>query len=118
MQILGCTPVFHVSNLDNALAFYRDVLGFTLDYRYGEPPYYAGLHLGPVYLNLNARGAARTAIGCGELYLLVDDTDAFYLRLADSGIAFDCLIGDRDYGMRDFALRDPDGNRIGVGAQA
>ncbi|WP_280289971.1 hypothetical protein [Pseudomonas sp. BN417] len=33
-----------------------------------------------------------------------------------AGVDFYCAIGDRDYGMRDFSVRDPDGNQIGMGA--
>jgi hypothetical protein len=33
-----------------------------------------------------------------------------------AGVDFYCAIDDRDDGMRDFSVRDPDGNQIGIGA--
>lgn len=43
--------------------------------------------------------------------------DSLYQQLVAAGVDFYCPIGDRDYGMRDFSVRDPDGNQIGIGAE-
>ena len=37
MNFTGCRPVFPVTNLDASLAYYVDVLGFTLDWRLPKP---------------------------------------------------------------------------------
>jgi catechol 2,3-dioxygenase-like lactoylglutathione lyase family enzyme len=41
---------------------------------------------------------------------------AFYTKKLGFCVDFDCPIGDREYGMRDFAIKDLDGNKIGIGA--
>ena len=34
----------------------------------------------------------------------------------EAGVEFYCAIGNREYGLRDFAIKDPDENQIGIGA--
>jgi catechol 2,3-dioxygenase-like lactoylglutathione lyase family enzyme len=40
MKTQGIGPVFHVSDLDGALKYYAEVLGFKEDFRFGD---YAGV---------------------------------------------------------------------------
>ena len=51
MKAQSAAPVFHVSNLDTALKYYKDVLGFREDFRFGQ---YAGVKLGEFALHLSA----------------------------------------------------------------
>ncbi len=53
----------------------------------------------------------RNGAGC---YLNVTDPDAWHQRMAASGLPVG-PINDQDYGMRDFTLTDPSGNRIRIG---
>ncbi|WP_280328292.1 VOC family protein [Pseudomonas sp. BN102] len=42
--------------------------------------------------------------------------DSLYQRLLTAGVDFYTPLADRDFGMRDFSVQDPDGNQIGMGA--
>ena len=53
----------------------------------------------------------RNGAGC---YLNVADPDAWHQRMSASGLPVG-PIDDQDYGMRDFTLTDPSGNRIRIG---
>jgi uncharacterized glyoxalase superfamily protein PhnB len=55
----------------------------------------------PVY----NQGAGRTAV-----YLVVDDPDAIHERAQGAGAEILMEPTDQDYGSRDFAARDPEGN--------
>jgi len=64
----GVQPVLPVSDAARAARWFRDVLGFEIDFIAGEPPSYARVKKGdrsygdPVYLRLwqcNTRGAPR-----------------------------------------------------------
>jgi uncharacterized glyoxalase superfamily protein PhnB len=54
---------------------------------------------------------ARNGAGC---YLIVDDPDGWHARLFASGLPV-TAIGDMPWGMREFTLTDPFGNRIRIG---
>lgn len=117
MKPISSNVVFHVSKLEPAIAFYKEKLGFQLDFQFGEPPSYAGLSLGNAYLHLSSAYPYKNNTGHGNFYLIYENVDNLYKKLLNQEVEFFSPIGDRDYGMRDFAIKDLDGNQIGIGAQ-
>ena len=108
-----------VSDLERALAFYRDVLGFELTSRYGSDAVFlsAGGYHHHIGLNTWAgRGAPRPAHGTTGLYhfaILFPDRRALAAtvrRVLEHGIP---LEGASDHGVSEaIYLRDPDGNGV------
>jgi catechol 2,3-dioxygenase len=108
-----------VSDLDRALAFYRDVLGFEVTLRYGREAVFlsAGGYHHHIGLNTWAgRGAPRPAPGTTGLYhfaILFPDRRALAAavrRVVEAGVP---LEGASDHGVSEAVyLRDPDGNGI------
>jgi catechol 2,3-dioxygenase len=108
-----------VSDLDRAVAFYRDVLGFEITAKYGRDAVFlsAGGYHHHVGLNTWAgRGAPRPAPGTTGLYhfaVLYPDRAALAAavrRVLDHGVA---LEGASDHGVSEAVyLRDPDGNGV------
>jgi len=108
-----------VSDLDRALAFYRDVLGFEVTTTYGRDAVFlsAGGYHHHIGLNTWAgRGAPAPAPGTTGLYhlaILFPDRKALagaLRRVLDAGVP---LEGAADHGVSEaIYLRDPDGNGI------
>ena len=108
-----------VSDLDRALAFYRDVLEFDLTGRYGRDAVFlsAGGYHHHVGLNTWAgRGAPPPRRGTTGLYhfaILYPDRPALaraVRRVVDRGVP---LEGASDHGVSEAVyLRDPDGNGV------
>lgn len=108
-----------VSDLDRALAFYRDILGFEVTSRYGRDAVFlsAGGYHHHIGLNTWAgRGAPPPAPGTTGLYhfaILYPDRPtlaAAVRRLLDAGVP---LEGASDHGVSEaIYLRDPDGNGV------
>ena len=48
-------------------------------------------------------------------YVVVEDPDALYERVRAAGAEITADLHDTDYGSRDFAIRDPEGNRWSFG---
>lgn len=108
-----------VADLDRALGFYRDVLGFALTQRYGRQAAFlsAGGYHHHIGLNTwESDGGRPPAPGTTGLYHLAilypsraELADAL-LRLDRAGIALD---GASDHGVSEaLYLRDPDGNGV------
>ena len=108
-----------VADLDRALGFYRDVLGFELTQRYGRDAAFvaAGGYHHHIGLNVwESRGGTPPPLGTTGLYHLAilyptraALADALR-RVVDAGIR---LEGASDHGVSEaLYLRDPDGNGV------
>jgi catechol 2,3-dioxygenase len=108
-----------VADLERALGFYRDVLGFELTQRYGRDAAFvsAGGYHHHIGLNVwESRGGSPPPPGSTGLYhvaILYPDRTALadaLRRLIEAGIP---LEGASDHGVSEaLYLRDPDGNGI------
>lgn len=108
-----------VTNLDRAIAFYRDVLGFALTQRYGQAAAFlsAGGYHHHVGLNTwHSKGtgpAPERAAGLYHVAFLFPDRPslaAALKRVLDAGTKLD---GAADHGVSEAVyFRDPDGNGI------
>jgi uncharacterized glyoxalase superfamily protein PhnB len=111
------TPNLLVTDIEKSLAFYRDVLGFTVKQTVpaDRPFVFVWLERGPVPVFLNDRAAAveenpalaQPAGGAG-LFFVITGVDAFYERVRTKATVI-MPIKDQFYGMREFTVADPDG---------
>jgi catechol 2,3-dioxygenase-like lactoylglutathione lyase family enzyme len=116
MKALSVSPVFHVSDLERSIGFYKDVLGFAEDFRFES---YVGLKHGDVALHITVGGSGdyRRPIGGGTVYIFCDSVDSFYESITSRGARPSSAPSDTAYGMRDFVVHDPDGNQVSFGAE-
>lgn len=89
-----------------------EVLGFTEKFRFGD---YAGVGFGEVQLHLCARSENGRVVGAGGVYLFCDAVDAYFVDLEARGALIGSRPRDYAYGMRDFWVKDPDGNQLSFG---
>jgi len=105
-------------DLDQTLAFWRDVLGLVTHARF-DPPGIAFIMAG------NVRLLFTDGIGQGTIYLDIEDIDGFCRAAADRGIAFTAMPAmvhhdvDGQFGPAGDTewmafLKDPAGNTIGL----
>jgi uncharacterized glyoxalase superfamily protein PhnB len=111
-------PTFRASDARALIRFLVDVVGFeeTAVYGEGDVVHHAELSWPPgggVMLG-SARGddggPAPTPAGRFSAYVVVDDPDALCARVRAAGAEVTVDLHDTDYGSRDFAIRDPEGN--------
>lgn len=120
MKPCEAVPVLHVADLRRSLAYYVETLGFTKEFEWGNPVFYAGVRFGQAVLHLNTSEHAADRRGKGAVYLIVDaGVTAYFDKIKTKKIN---LIGNPprryDYGMVDFKLADPDGNWVSFGEEA
>jgi catechol 2,3-dioxygenase-like lactoylglutathione lyase family enzyme len=106
------TPRVPVGSVEEALTFYRDQLGFDLGWKWGAPITHANVCRDSISLDLISAPAGRG--GTAMAYIQVRGVDAYYSELKGRGVGLGDL-ADRDYGMRDFEVVDPNGNRLAFG---
>ena len=113
MRASQSAAVFSVSDFSAALAFYRDVLGFTVEFEFGE---YAGVKTGEAILHLS--GGNPKPPGSGHVYFFCDEVDDYLETIRQAGATIRRDIEDASYGMRDFEVEDPDGNILSFGCDS
>lgn len=119
MQISGAaiprfesvTPRLPVHSIEDLLPFYLEQLGFQLGWKWGTPLSHANVCRDAVSLDLIAVPVAQ---GTAMAYIQIKGVDVYYKELRTRYVNVGGL-GDRPYGMRDFEVVDPAGNRLAFG---
>lgn len=118
VSLIAAATVFAVRDVARSVEHYRDVLGFRVEFTYGEPTFYAGVERGGVLIHLQAAGETKRQPGQGSAYVFVDNVDALYEELSTRGARILKSPQNYDYGMRDFDLQDLDGNQLSFGMES
>jgi uncharacterized glyoxalase superfamily protein PhnB len=105
------------------IRFLVDVVGFEETVVYGEGdvvhhaqlswPLGGGIMLGSARDSEDDQWPLRP--GTFGAYVVVDDPDALFTRCQAGGATITAEPHDQDYGSRDFAIRDPEGNHWSFG---
>jgi catechol 2,3-dioxygenase-like lactoylglutathione lyase family enzyme len=108
-------PLDHVyywtRDMDAGVAFYRDVVGFTLRTRSGNE--WAEFEAGPVRFALHGTDEDPAPAG-GTVVLRVDDLDAARRTLEERGAVFDEFVGEVEGFARFATFRDPDAHPVQI----
>jgi catechol 2,3-dioxygenase-like lactoylglutathione lyase family enzyme len=102
-----------VNDLDATVDFYTQKLGFTLAFKWGEPPSFAGLNLDRVQIFLDATRKPDPNGCC--LFFNVADVDELLAFHRANGVEIAQDIGDRPWQIRDYTVRDLNGYHIVFG---
>jgi uncharacterized glyoxalase superfamily protein PhnB len=96
----ACLQVFDIAA---AVDFYTNQLGFNLSFTWGDPPTFAGVKLGDTQLFLQ-KGDPNPA-GC-SVYFAIGNADELFEFQQANGVDVVVPPGDREYGLRDYRVRD------------
>jgi len=119
-EISAIAPLFVVNNVPNALAFYRDRLGFEVTFQGPTPD--------DIFFGIVQRGAAmimfknvgvdpvpnytrdvQKGVARWDAYLAVSDPDALATEFSSRNVEFSEPLKDTGDGLRGFELKDADG---------
>lgn len=103
-------PELPVDDVSAAVAHYRDVLGFRVNYQQHD---IAVMDRDAARILLIARTERHT--GIGSCYVYVSDADALHAELTARGATVQGEPVSRPWGLREFPVLDPEGNRITFG---
>lgn len=124
-QIIGSAPFFLVADVAKAAEYYRDVLGFSYDQLWGDPPEFCMCRRDGFVVMLcqcskelqnapNGRitGHAET----WDAYFWVRDAEALYQEMHEKGtsIVYEPVLREH-YDMKEFAVQDLDGYVLAFG---
>jgi catechol 2,3-dioxygenase-like lactoylglutathione lyase family enzyme len=119
--IVGAEPQLLVTDIERSCEFFREKLGFSLVFSYGQPPYYA--QVGRDRARLNFKRVEQTIIESRvrdrEELLSVsmtvatpDEIKLLFLEFQSAGVAFYQTLKKQPWGAKNFVVKDPDGNLL------
>ncbi len=119
MAFIRITPFMHVPHLNQAVAFFRDLLGFKVWLQFGDYAYVQRECAGVRILQNRGNDGAPPGNRRFSYYIDVDDVDALYAELKPK---LDALPqgdvhgpADKPYGQRELCILAPDGNLLVFG---
>ena len=117
-------PTLRARDARALIRFLVDVVGFEESVVYGEGdrvdhaeltwPLGGGVMLGSMR-EVDPATQWSPQPGTFGAYVVADDIDALHVRVAAAGAEITRAPSDTDYGSRDFAIRDPEGNHWSFG---
>jgi lactoylglutathione lyase len=123
LRIRAVAPGLTVDDIQKSLSWYRDVLGFIVNERWDHEGKLAGIEMiaGSVIFMLSQddwkKGRDRAKGEGVRIYCTTaQDVDVLARRIKAHGGTLTQEPRDQPWGMRDFALVDPDGYKITIGA--
>src|ERR1700720_9620 len=115
----SAVPVLFVANVQTSAAFFRDSLGFAIDFLHGNPPFYgsvsrgaARLHLRFVHEPVFAPGVREREDGLLSAFVGVDNVNDLFGEYKAAGVDFVHPLRKEPWGASAFIVLDPDGNCI------
>jgi uncharacterized glyoxalase superfamily protein PhnB len=121
LRLRSVTPSITVNDLQTSLGFYRDVLGFHLAEEYQQDGKRVGARLeaGAVTVLLTqddfAKGRDRKkGLGLRQYWTTAQDIDELAAAIQSRGGVLSQPPTDQPWGVRDFAVTDPDGFLISI----
>jgi len=109
-MMLRALPELPCNDVAAAVSHYRDILGFRINYQQHD---LGVMDRDAITVVLIARTELHT--GIGSAYVYIEDADALYTELRSKGANVQGEPVSHPWGLRDFAVLDPEGNRITFG---
>ena len=119
--LTNATPQLFVSDIVASCDFFTRMLGFGVEFVYGEPPFYAQVIRDGASLALRhvdrpvmekLAEAMKADVDMLAASISVDDVQALYREFQAAGAAFHQDLRAEAWGARTFIVRDPDGNLL------
>lgn len=117
-RVLAVVPILFVRDVERAAAFYRDKLGFDVDFLHGKPTFYGSVSRNGVCLHLRYVAEPNfSELAARECSLIVASFEvtgvkALFNEIAERGADIAQPLAIQAWGGLDFHVRDPDGNVI------
>ena len=115
----SAVPVLFVANVQTSAAFFRDSLGFAIDFLHGNPPFYgsvsrdaARLHLRFVHEPVLAPGVREQEDSLLSAFVGVGNIKDLFAEYKAVGVDFVHPLRKEPWGASAFIVLDPDGNWI------
>jgi len=111
-NFLGTTVILPVKNVTNTVRFYKEKPGFEVNGVW-EKPAYASVKRGQVVIEFGE--GQKDHAGSGLCIIHVENAEQIFNELKSKNVEFVGDFADREYGNKDFRIKDNNGNMLIIG---
>lgn len=117
-EVAVAEPQLYVKDVIAACEFYSRMLGFSVAFTYGDPPFYGQVVRDGARLNFRQVDAPvidperRDREQLLTATIALDDATALFLEYRSAGVDFVQPLETQPWGARTFIVQDPDGNLV------
>jgi uncharacterized glyoxalase superfamily protein PhnB len=125
--IICAEPQLLVTDIKRACKFFHEKLGFSLEFTYGDPPYYAQMGRDAARLNLRCvEGPVidstirdrEELLSATMTVATADEIKLLFLEFHSAGVSFHQTLKKQPWGAKNFIVKDPDGNLLSFAGPA
>jgi catechol 2,3-dioxygenase-like lactoylglutathione lyase family enzyme len=115
---IAAEPQLYVRDIATSCDFYSRMLGFSVAFTYGEPPFYGQVFRDSARLNLRqvddpvVDPKRRDTEQLLAASITLEDAKPLFLEYQRAGVEFVQPLRSEPWGARTFIVRDPDGNLL------
>ena len=119
--IVRAEPQLFVADIKRSCEFFREKLGFSLVFSYGNPPYYAQVGRDAARLNLRSVEQSiiestvhhrKELLSVSMTVATADEIKLLFLEFQSAGVAFHQTLKKQPWGAKNFVVTDPDRNLL------
>jgi catechol 2,3-dioxygenase-like lactoylglutathione lyase family enzyme len=116
--LVAAEPQLYVQDIIASCDFYSRMLGFSVAFSYGEPPFYGQVFRDGARLNLRQVDSPvvdplrRDTEQLLAASIALDDAKPLFVEYQRAGVEFVQPLRAEPWGARTFIVRDPDGNLL------
>ena len=116
--LVAAEPQLYVRDIVASCEFYSRMLGFSVAFTYGEPPFYGQVFRDSVRLNLRQVDSPvvdprrRDAEQLLAASITLEDAEPLFVEYQRAGVEFVQPLRAEPWGARTFIVRDADGNLL------
>lgn len=110
-KLARATPQLAVANVEEAQRYYRDVLGFHIDWTWGENDYGSVSRDNTTLFLCRADGP----ISRCDILIMTGEVDALCTEWRSRGAKITSEPADKPWGLREFSMEDNNGHRFRLG---
>lgn len=118
LKLTKAMPVLYVSDVQASAIFFRDQLGFSIDFLHGQPAFYASVSRDEACLHLRFVHQPMFVAGLREkeqviaAFLSVASVKELFAEYESRGVVFTQRLRKEPWGQSSFIVSDLDGNAL------
>jgi uncharacterized glyoxalase superfamily protein PhnB/GNAT superfamily N-acetyltransferase len=112
VKINRLSPILAVTDIRAAVDFYTRVLGFELDWLWGDPPAHGAVRRDSVQIQLGLNAAMAARASGMQYFLFVSDVERWHALHRANNAEIISPIENKPWGLREYTVRDPWGYEL------